>query len=320
MILNSNGLTTTALPGLATDIGKPKPIFDDISIVIPTLGRPLLETSLHYMLAGTVWPSAIIVVDQGNKAEVQTWMEWIDRQGIHAQYIPSNQQGRAAGINRGLEQVATRFVAVTDDDCFVEANWLEKMVLNLRAAPNSIVTGRVEPAGNDEFCTVTSITPRIYNRPQLKAHPLIGGNMGSAMSLVERIGLFDEHPSIHAAEDSDWGYRALRLGIPIIYNPEVVVRHYSWRDPSQRAGRYRHYSRSQGGFYGKHLLHGDSLIAMQMMRDLIRGPLRWVRGMIKRDQDMIDRGQADTLELVPGIIIGLRHSRRAVLIRKAGNR
>lgn len=298
------------LPGLTNEPYAPRPVIDDLAIVIPTLGRPLLETSLHYLLAGTHWPGELIVVDQGNKAEAQAWMSIVGQHGIRARYVPSDQRGRSAGINRGLEQVTTARVAITDDDCFVDADWLVKMAANLHEKPDSIVTGRVEPAGDDEFCTVTSLTPRIYERPQLKAQPLIGGNMGVAMNLVARVGFFDEHPSIHAAEDSDWGYRALRQGIPIIYNPEIVVRHYSWRDPAQRAGRYRHYSRSQGGFYGKHLLQGDPLIALQMTRDLVRGPLRWMRGAIKRDQDMIDRGQADTLELLPGIVAGIRRRNR----------
>jgi hypothetical protein len=44
---------------------------------------------------------------------------------------------------------------------------------------------------------------------------------------------------------------------------------------------------------------------VQAGRDLLRGPVRWLRGWLKRDQDMIDRGLAHTLFLLPGILAGL---------------
>lgn len=288
-----------------------KPILGDITVVVPTLGRPILEACLHEMAAGSAWPAAVIVADQGGREEVAGWVERLRALGMNARLLPARQRGRSAGVNRGLERVRTRFVAVTDDDCLAAPDWLRRMTGHLREWPEAIVTGRVESTGDDAaaFCAVTSPAPAVYRRPQLKVHPLIGGNMGAAMATVERVGPFDEHPSLRAAEDSDWGYRALRLGIPIVYRPEIVVRHVNWRTSGQRAARYREYARSQGGFYGKYLLSGDWLIPMQAGRDLLRGPLRWLRGLARADQDMADRGRADTLDLLPGILAGLRRGR-----------
>ena len=125
------------------------------------------------------------------------------------------------------------------------------------------------------------------------------------MDIVRRIGPFDEHPCLASAEDSDYGYRALRLGIPIAYDPEVVLYHYHWRDAGQRAERYGDYARSQGGFYGTHLRRGDGLILLQAARDLARSPLRWARGVLSRDRELTENGRASTLNLLPGIIAGL---------------
>lgn len=282
-------------------------------MVIPTLGRAILEECLFRIAAGSAWPGSLIVVDQGQQRQVVGWIERLNAVGLEAHYLPSNQLGRSAGINRGLERVTTRFVAITDDDCLADRHWLHKMVAQLRLSPEYIVTGRVEPAGNPdvEFCVVTSTVRVLYGRTQLKVHPLIGGNMGTAMSHIARVGLFDEHPSVASAEDSDWGYRALRLGIPIVYEPEIAVHHFNWRHTTQRAERYRQYSRSQGGFYGKFLLSGDGLILLQAARDLIRGPVRWLRGLAVGDRDIADRGRADTMELLPGIVDGLRRRRLA---------
>jgi GT2 family glycosyltransferase len=265
---------------------EPKPVLDDISVIIPTLGRPILESCLRWLVDGSHWPGHLIIVDQGRNPVVAEWLDQLEMVGLNTLYVPSGQTGRSAGINRGLERVQTRFVAITDDDCFVCENWLDKMVKQLRQEPGTIVTGRVELAGDEEvaFSVVSGTEPKRYTKPHLKVHPFIGGNVGMSMEVVERIGPFDEHPSLQSAEDSDYGYRALRLGIPILYDPEIVLLHYHWRDNSQRAERYNEYSRSQGGFYGKHLLNGDPIIWLQVARALVRGPIRWIRGTFLRDQ------------------------------------
>ena len=290
---------------------EPKPILDDISVVIPTLGRPLLVSCLRWLADGSHWPSRVIIIDQGRNTAVAVWLDQLQVAGLETLYILSGQIGRSAGINRGLEQVQTRFVAITDDDCFVTEDWLHKMTERLRKEPGAIVTGRVDQAGDDEvaFSVVIAREQKRYERPQLKVHPFIGGNAGLAMDIVQRIGLFDEHPCLQAAEDSDYGYRALRLGIPIVYDPDIVLLHYHWRDASQRAARYADYARSQGGFYGTHLRWGNWIIWQQAARDLVRGPVRWLRGRLQGNQDMIDRGRADTLGLLPGIVAGLRRKK-----------
>lgn len=175
-----------------------RPILADISVVIPTLGRDILESCLYWIAVGAAWPTELIVVDQGNRLQVKEWLQVLSDAGMRTCYVPSQRRGRAAGINSGLREVKTRFVAITDDDCFIDQEWLLKMVTCLRCSPERIFTGRVEPAGmlDVNFCTVTSRTPITYIRPQLTVHPLIGGNIGVAMERVRQIGFFDEHPSI----------------------------------------------------------------------------------------------------------------------------
>jgi GT2 family glycosyltransferase len=279
-----------------------------VSVVIPTVGRAILESCLYYIAAGTHWPAAVIVVDQGQKPEVRAMMRRLAEIGVNAVYVSSSQTGRSAGINRGLERVDTRFVTITDDDCFVAPDWLEAMTGRLRRCPDQILTGRVELAGNDEvaFSTVPATEGRIYVKPSLRTHPFIGGNVGLAMALVERIGPFDEHACLASAEDSDYGYRALRLGIPIAYDPLVVLYHYHWRNADERIARYADYARSQGGFYGTHLRRGDALILLQTLRDVLRSPVRWLRGLVLRDPELTANGRASTLNILPGVAAGLR--------------
>lgn len=282
-----------------------KPILDDISIIIPTLGRPILEDSLYWIASGSAWPARLLVVDQGRSSGVAELLERLQQIGINATHIPSSQIGRASGVNRGLERVQTPFVTVTDDDCFVESDWLRNMYAALKDNSESIVTGRVEAAGEGAVITVTSMEPAVYRRPRLKFDTMSGGNMGTSMVVIKKVGLFDEDACLRTAEDGEWSYRALRAGIPILYRPQIVVRHFGWRESGDQGEQYKSYARSHGGFYGKYLRKGDWFILLRTTLHFYRALRRWVRGVITGDKDQAMIGRAYATGLLPGIIAGL---------------
>lgn len=289
---------------------EPKPRLDDISIVIPTLGRPILEQSLYWILKGNAWPGCLIVVEQGSNPEVANWLKRVQEIGIRIKHIISNQRGRSAGINRGLEQADTPFVAITDDDCFVGDDWIQNMASKLRQNPDAVITGRVEAAGEDMVVVVTSTTPSVQTKPRLKFDSMSGGNMGTALKVFKKVGLFEEDPVMATAEDAEWSYRALRNRVPLRYEPDVVVAHFGWRDEDKRVEQYRHYALSHGGFYGKYLRRGDLFIMARAMGHFLRAFRRWIRGRLKGDAELAMLGRAYCLNLLPGIRDGLRSNMR----------
>lgn len=291
---------------LNIDEQSERPILQDISIVIPTLGRPILEESLYWILNGSAWPGGLIVVDQGGNPKIAEWLAAICELGIEAVYVPSQQRGRSAGINRGIETAKTRFVSVTDDDCFVEEKWLENLTNLLRENPEAIVTGRVEAGTEDVVLVVTAQESSIQKRPSLSFDHMSGGNMGTSLVVFERVGLFDEHQSVRTAEDAEFAYRSLRAGIPIIYTPDAGVHHFGWRDEGQRTNQYESYARSHGGFYGKYLRRGDWFIAVRVLLHYLRASRRWLRGVIAKDAETAAVGRAYVTNLFPGIMAGLK--------------
>ncbi|MGD8616550.1 MAG: glycosyltransferase [Gammaproteobacteria bacterium] len=294
--------------GSAIDI---RPVVHDVTLVIPTLGRAILHDSLTAIAAGDAWPGRLIVVDQGSASDVRRWMDGLRSKGMDARHCPSSQKGRAAAVNRGLEQVETRFAAITDDDCLVEPDWLSSLVRRLREAPDTIVTGRVEAEGDEPaVALMTAREPALYRRPLLQRDVLCGGNMGLSREVLDRIGLLDEDPRLRAAEDCEWSYRALRAGVPIAYAPEVVVHHCGWRDEAQRADQYRSYARSHGGFYGKYLRQGDLFIALRVVIHLLRALKRWVAGAVTGNRDKALNGRAYLTGLLPGIWAAMRRNAR----------
>ena len=297
----------TSSSSIYTTQVEPRPVLEHITIVIPTLGRPILEECLVRIISGTCWPKALLVVHQGNEPYIRDLVKVVNEKGIEAVYIYSAERGKPAATNRAFAQACTRFVCMVDDDCFVESDWLQNMYLRLLQNPDWVITGRVEPAGNETVAIVQSRDASVQFRPRLKFDLFVGGNMGVALDVVRRIGLFDEDPLLrNAAEDVEWGYRALRKGIPIAYSPEVAVSHYGWRDGKEKSNRFKSYGYGHGAFYGKYLRWGDLFILGRAIGHFGRALRRWVRGTVAGDAELAMLGRAYCLNLLPGILAGIR--------------
>lgn len=284
---------------------------NDITVVIPTLGRELLHGCLASLLAGNARPAQVIVVDQGREPVIARMADEFRSKGLAVDYVPSTRSGRSAGLNEGIERVRTEYLAITDDDCVAAADWVPRMVAQLRAHARTIVTGRVEAGGGEMVLSVvTASDPFVQRRPHLLFDRLSGGNMGLPTTLALELGPFDEDPCLRTAEDAEFAYRALRAHVAIAYAPDVVVSHLGWRDASERQAQYRSYGVSQGGFYGKYLRRGDIFIALRAALHLLRALRRWVIGTLRRDADRADFGRAYVVGLLPGIAAGWRNEGR----------
>jgi len=281
----------------------------DVTVVVPTMGGPLLHGCLESIAAGTVWPCRLVVVDQSEGSAAAGWVAALGDRGMDVVHVPANQAGISAATNRGLERVHTRYAAVTHDDCRVRSDWLLRLAAHLDDSGDEIVTGRVEPEGDGIVLTVkTDDQPATYTLPLLDGDVLFPPNMGFAVRLLDRIGWLDEHPSLATAgEDNEWAHRALRAGVRIVYEPTVVVGHLARHRPEDLPDLYRRYARGQGAFYGTWLRRGDRFIARRAARDLIRAPWLLLRGLVTRNSELISMGRGEVAGLLPGIVAGLRN-------------
>jgi GT2 family glycosyltransferase len=290
------------------------PVWADLTVVIPTIGRPLIARCLRSIVDGEMWPAEIVVVDQGSDRTTSDAVARAAAGGLRVTLVRSEQRGIAAGTNRGIERVGTRYVATTHDDCRVRADWVSTLARALPGLGDAILTGRVEPEGEGLVLTVIVDDERhVYTRPQRDRDVLFPPNMAFPVGVVERVGPFDEHPSLSlAGEDNEWAYRALRAGIPIVYEPSVVVRHVGWQDERRRTEMYRRYARGQGAFYGKYVRTGDVFVLRRAAVDAIRAPWWIVRGMFTRNRDLLCMGAGCALGLPAGLVRGFTNDGRFV--------
>jgi GT2 family glycosyltransferase len=290
-----------------TDV--PRAIAGDVTVIVPTMGGPVLQGCLESIASGTVWPAHLVVIDQGGGNAATNWAAAVRKQGMDILLVTANPVGISAATNLGLRHVRTRYAAVTHDDCRVRFDWLERLAARLAEIGDAILTGRVEPEGEGIVLTVkTADRPAIYTSPLLDGDVLFPPNMGFALRLLDRIGWLDEHPSLATAgEDNEWAHRALRADVKIVYDPTVVVSHLARHRPEDLPGLYRRYARGQGAFYGTWLRRGDPFIALRVVRDLVRGPWLLVRGLVTRNSELISMGRGEIAGLLPGIVAGLRN-------------
>ena len=281
------------------------PVLADLTVVVPTVGRAVLRECLQSVADGTAWPAELVLVDQSGDPAVSTCVDDLRRRGLAVTHLSRPLRGVAAARNRGIEVVRTRWLAINDDDQVVGRDWLEQMRTALQAWPDAVVTGRVDGAGEGVPSTISTPTPAVHRTPLRDRDPLFAGNMGVALDVLHRVGPFDESPALNGAEDNDWGHRALRLGVPVVYAPQVAVTHLDWRTRREVAQTHERYARAQGAFYGKHLRHGDLGLGRRAARDLLRGPWLVVRAAATRNPELAMLGRAETRGILPGLVAGL---------------
>lgn len=290
----------------------------EITVVIPTIGRPILEQCLAAITDGDTLPGRVIVVDQSSSTTIGDMLRPAAALGIETTHVRSDERGKSAALNRGLEMVTTRFAVITDDDCLADNAWIARFGRHLREYPERVFTGCVTTRGEEPVLdTVLRTESSIASRPSVLYDRFSGGNFGFALDVVRRVGLFDEDPCVRFSEDGEWAYRALRQNVEIAYVPDVMICHYGWRDQDQRLDQYRSYARCHAAFFGKHLRNGDGLILLRAGIHLARAIRRWLSGIVRRDSDLAANGRCYTLEFFPGLFAGLRSNIRPPRLQSA---
>ena len=164
--------------------------------------------------------------------------------------MESQRAGLAAAHNRGLQEIDTPLVAITDDDVLADPRWLERVV-DAFAATDGVgcVTGNIEPEAIettaqrwlDAYAGFGKGSERrlfdLVGRrpPDDPLFPFTAGSLGSganmafSMAALERVGGFD--PALGAGTRARGGddlaafFSVLQHGYVLAYDPAALVRH-----------------------------------------------------------------------------------------------
>jgi glycosyltransferase involved in cell wall biosynthesis len=239
----------------------------DVSVLICTRDRSaLLEDCLDSVLACSPAPAEVVVVDQSEDQATQVAVGRRQGGAVPVRYARGIGRGLSRARNQGIAECAGSVVAFTDDDCLVGTGWVESLAGPILAGRAEAVVGRTLPeraaAGLQETSSVYAPEGRpVFSR---RTHPWRvggGGNIAAGRDVLKRTGPYDERfgpgARLESAEDMDMIHRLLRAGERIVYAPDAVIRHRSWRSAPQNRRLSRAYGIGAGGYFAKYLLAGD---------------------------------------------------------------
>jgi glycosyltransferase involved in cell wall biosynthesis len=190
-----------------------------LSVIIPAFNaEPYLSEALDSVLAQTVRPAEIVVVDDGSTDDTAAVVE---RYPGPVHLLRGAHEGQGAAWNRGLAAAQGAYIALLDADDLWVADKLERQLDWLERDPRiDLLFGRVR-----QFIS-PDVDPALARRLRCPTEAM-DGYLPSALlarrTVFERVGPF--RTDWRLAQFVDWTARALELGCQRALLPEVVL----WR-------------------------------------------------------------------------------------------
>lgn len=234
------------------------------SVIIPTLNRAnVLPNALRSIdEAASGHTVELIVVDNGSSDETQAVVQAFAAMNATVVYQLEPTPGVCRAKNKGISVAAHPILVFTDDDCRMEADYFDVLArLHDSADKASIIGGRVE-LGDPTDAPITIKTDmdmaRFGENPNVSPGGFVHGcNLTMHRKVLDEVGLWDERfgpgAVFRAAEDTEMVYRAHKGGIPILYHPDLIVRHHHGRKTKEDAKKLnRIYQFGNGALLGRY--------------------------------------------------------------------
>jgi GT2 family glycosyltransferase len=207
-----------------------------VTVVVPTLGNPLLAACVASLERQSFRDMEIIVVDNSDAGEAGRVLP----PGSRARVIANRgNRGFGAAINQGFTLLPAEFLATLNDDAQASERWVESLVAALDGVPAagmaaSLVilddTGLVDSAG---MLIARDGTSKQRGHGAAAADWLSPGEAlcpsGSAAiyraAMLGQTGMFEESFFLYC-EDTDLGLRGRWAGWSCLFVPEAAVRHH----------------------------------------------------------------------------------------------
>jgi GT2 family glycosyltransferase len=221
-----------------------------ISIVIPNYnGRFLLEDCLESVFKNSHQPKEIIVVDNGSTDDSVAYLK-LNHKKVKIIRNKKN-LGFATAVNQGIKKADQAWVAVINNDVFLDRNWLKVIYRQIKNKKSKIScycgkvlnkTGKkIEGKGLKFFIfgKAVNIDNNQINKPYRENKKLVFGSSGAAVvynkSIFKKIGYFDNDFFAYL-EDVDLSLRMQKAGLKTVYLPKAVCFHKGQQTSNKIAG------------------------------------------------------------------------------------
>jgi glycosyltransferase involved in cell wall biosynthesis len=264
-----------------------------ITVLIATRDRPQSLLRVLASVARCRHPRTdVLVVDNApaSEATAEVVASLGGRVGaVPVRYVREPQPGVSAARNRGLREISGSWVAITDDDCLVDAEWLAGIAEAAAAMPGvGCVTGPTVPA---ELATpaqrlreraggfAQGFTRRAWDfgphrPPGEPLFPVAAGTFGTGANMAFDVAVLDElggfDPALGAGVASRGGEDLLALlqvitaGYTISYEPAALVAHRHPRDHASLRRQTFDYGAGLGAYLTSAAVREPRLLASML--------------------------------------------------------
>ena len=246
----------------------------------------------------------LVVVDNGSTDSTSKIVEEFSRAcAFSVIYLWEGGKGLSAARNAGIGKSRGGLIMFTDDDCFPEQDWVDKAIGIFSDALPRIVGGRVELYNSDHL--PVSVKTQNERETLVSAGQvfgfLLGANMAFTRTVIDQVGPFDRRlgagTATYAAEDTEFVYRAFISGLPVTYEPILLIYHNHGRtDPTDGNRLDRGYAFGGGALLMKSLLAKRTDLIRPIYWDICSGLKDW------RDGRRNWRWPASKFAFIPGAL------------------
>ncbi len=254
-----------------------------VSVVVPTYNRAdSLAVVLPALLSQSVSPDSyeILLCDAGSTDGTVELIESLSDDRIR--FLPGPNTGRGGARNRGIQEARGHLVLFTDADIIAEPDLIEQHLLSHDRFPGDAVVGCEVQVDTLEQYEISRLDPQAYarhsyDRGSLPWYYFLTGNASVRKADLLRVDGFDEDFTGYGHEDLELGYRLIKSGCTLRYNPEAVNYHWHPVEFEEQCKKMYLAGISTVRFYRK---HRDLRIPLRMgMNPLSLG----VHALIKED-------------------------------------
>lgn len=261
----------------------------ELSVVIPTLGSfGTLARVLDGFARQDALPGSfeVVLVMDAAEPDPAAVDEAVGARSFPLRRLRGPVPGASANRNVGWREARAPLVLFCDDDTIpVPRHVSEHLAWHHRDPAEEVcVLGRVRWAPELEVTTFMRWLDRgmqfdfgSISGTQATWGHFYTANASLKRTFLERVGDFDQEHLPYGYEDTDWAYRASRLGLRVLYDRAAVVDHLRAMDLEFWVKRVRRIARAEHEFSRLHpelppWYHGIFSDALTLPRPRGRGP------------------------------------------------
>lgn len=208
------------------------------SVILPTYKRTaiLLKTLQCLEAQHTDIAFEVIVVDDGSAGPIPEMGFGNGKRATWKLLRNERNLGRAVTRNRGIREATGEHILMVDNDIWATPSLIQAHYDAQKRISGGVVVGRMpiseevpHDIWNDYYRQWLDGLGRLMeeSKNDLPYRFFFTGNLSIPMSLLQRVGLFDEGFKGYSGEDTELGYRLKQAGVRMVYEPKAVGFHYN---------------------------------------------------------------------------------------------